>query len=218
MSAVPHKDPRGRRLPVGYDRAAPLTPIDLETHKQLVDAHRIMSGRCRGYVYSWWKGKLHRRRYVVPRDPRTPAQRRSRGAFGKASKAWSENQPLTQAQRDAWYAAAGNIKSKPRLGTSGFLNAQQHFVGSNALKQRWGLPLLLEPPKGGKKNVECGMQKTEAAPEVSLPQRLKPTSSDRHRTAPRPTPDQHRTHTGPARATPGGPPPCESPFKWPIKG
>ena len=154
MSTVPHKDPRGRRRPVGYDRAAPLTPIDLETHKQLLGAHQIMSGRCRGYVYSWRKGKLHWRRHVIPADPRTPAQRRSREAFGKASKAWSQNQPLTQAQRDAWYAAAAKIKSKPRLGTSGFLAAQQHFVGSHALKERWNLPVLLEPPTGERQRAE----------------------------------------------------------------
>jgi hypothetical protein len=101
LSAVLHKDPRGRRLPVGYDRADPLKPIDLETHTQLLDARKIMSGRCRGYVYWWRKGKLHQRRYVIPRDPHTPTQQRSRAAFRNASKAWSENQPLTQAQREA---------------------------------------------------------------------------------------------------------------------
>ena len=128
--AVPHKDRRGRRRPVGYDRAATLKPIDLKTHTQLLDEHKIMSGRCRGYFYSWWKGKLRRRRYVVPRDPRTPAQRRSRGAVCKASKAWSENQPLTRAQRDAWYAAAAKIEFRARLYTSGFRTAQQHFAGA----------------------------------------------------------------------------------------
>lgn len=50
MSAVLHKDPRGRRLSVGYDRAAPLQPIDLEAHIQLLGDHRPMSGRQRGYV------------------------------------------------------------------------------------------------------------------------------------------------------------------------
>jgi hypothetical protein len=140
--------------------------------KQLLDAHKIMSGRCGSYVYSWWKGKLHRRRYVVPRDPRTPAQRRSRGAFGKAAKAWSENVPLTEAQRHAWYATAAKIKSSFRLGLSGFRTAQQHFVGSNALKQRWGLPLLLEPPTGRRQKAQARRQNTEFSAQVQQPQRL----------------------------------------------
>ena len=154
MPAVRRKDPRGRRRPVGYDRAAPLQPIDLEAHKKLLDERKIMSGRSRGHVYWWHNGRLHWRRYVIPRDPRTVTQRRSRAAFGKASRAWSENQPLTQAQRDAWYAEAAKIKSRPRLWLSGFLTAQQYFVGSNSFKDRWGLPLLLEPPMGGRKNAE----------------------------------------------------------------
>ena len=172
LSADTRKDPRGRRRPLGYDRAAPLKPIDLLTHTQLLDARKIMSGRCRGYVYWWRKGKLHFRRHVVPRDPRTPKQRRSRAAFRKASKAWSQNQPLTHAQRDAWRAFAAKIKSKPRLYTSGFLTAQQHFVGSNAIKERWGLPLLLEPPTGQRKKAECRMQNTESSAQVRQPQRL----------------------------------------------
>ncbi len=116
------------------------------------------------------------------------------------AKAWSQNQPLTEERREDWYAAAAKIKCKPRLYTSGSRTAQQHFVGSNSLKERWGLPLLLEPPKGGRKNVECGMQKTEAAPEASLPQRLKPTSSDRHRSAPRVPPEQHRLASRPTHS------------------
>ena len=46
-----------------------------------------MSGRCGGYVYAWRNGKVQPRRHVIPRDPRTPAQRRSRAAFAKTSKA-----------------------------------------------------------------------------------------------------------------------------------
>jgi hypothetical protein len=155
-----------------------------------------MSGRSGGYVYWWHNGRLHWHRYVVPNDPRTPMQRRSRAAFAVASKAWSENQPLTKEQRDHWSTAAARIKSTPRLGASGFRTAQVHFVGVNSHKERWGLPLLLEPPKGGRKNVECGMQKPEAAPEVSLPQRLKPTSSDRLRVNTGPLPDLHREPKG----------------------
>jgi hypothetical protein len=189
MSAVPRKDPRGRRRPVGYDRTVPLKPIDLKTHTQLLGAHRMMSGRCRGYVYWWRKGRLHWRRYVVPKDPHTLAQRRSRAAFGTASKAWSENNTLTQEQRDAWYAAAAKIKSRPRLGQSGPLTAQQHIVGSNSLKERWGLQLLLEPPTGGRKKAECRMQNTQSSAQVPQPQRVVRPTWEPRRACARPAPD-----------------------------
>ena len=115
---------------MGYDRAAPLNPKDRELHAKLVAEGKPMSGRMGAFVYSYYNGRLHWHRYVVPKDPRTPAQRRSRAAFGKASKAWSENQPLTQEQRDDWYAAAATVKCRPRLTLSGFRTAQQHFVGA----------------------------------------------------------------------------------------
>ncbi len=86
LSAVPHKDPRGRRRPVGYDRAAPLEPIDLEAHKQLLGSHQFMSGRSRGYVYWWHKGKLHKRRYVIPKDPHTPSPAALSGRFRRGLK------------------------------------------------------------------------------------------------------------------------------------
>ena len=187
MSAAPFKDPRGRRRPVGYDRAAALKPIDLEAHKQLLGAHQMMSGRCRGYVYWWRKGKLHKRRYVIPKDPHSPTQQRARATFGTASKTWSENNTLTLQQRDAWHAAAAKIKSHPRLGQSGTLTAQQHIVGSNSLKERWGLPLLLEPPSGAKMKAAGRGQNTETAPEPAQPQALNPTSWDRPRAGKRHT-------------------------------
>jgi hypothetical protein len=56
--------------------------------------------------------------------------------------------PLTEEQRDDWSAAAAEVKCRHRLVAPGFRTAQQHFVGTNSLKARWGLPLLLEPPKG----------------------------------------------------------------------
>ena len=80
-------------------------------------------------------------------------------------------------------------RARDRLVASGFRIAQQHFVGTNSLKESWGLPLLLEPPKGGRMKAECRMQNTEPAPQVPQTLRLKPTSWDRLQTAPRPTPD-----------------------------
>ena len=68
---------------------------------------------------------------------------------------------LTQEKRDAWHAAAAKLQSSPRLGQSGPLTAQQHIVGVNALKERWGLPLLLEPPVG-KSTLQCGLGRFSA--------------------------------------------------------
>ena len=51
MSAVPHKDPRGRRQAVGWHRAAALDPKYLELHAQLISKGKPMSGRIGGYVY-----------------------------------------------------------------------------------------------------------------------------------------------------------------------
>ena len=137
-----------------------------------------MSGRAGGYVYYWAYGRLCWRVHVIPKDPRTVAQRRSRAAFGAASKTWSASQPLTEAQRRAWYAEAAKIRSSPRLGQSGPLTGQQHFVGRNSVKERWGSTLLLEPGHGGRKNAECRMKKAESGPEVLPAQGLARASSD----------------------------------------
>ena len=52
-----HADPRGRRSPVAYDRAAPLDAKDLGLHAKLLAEDKPMSGRMRGFVYSWHKCK-----------------------------------------------------------------------------------------------------------------------------------------------------------------
>lgn len=49
----------------------------------------LRSGRRGQWVYYMRGNKQCRRRYVCPRDPRTPGQLRSRQTFGAASKAWS---------------------------------------------------------------------------------------------------------------------------------
>jgi hypothetical protein len=182
MSAVPHRDPRGRRRPVGWHRAATLEPKYRELHAWLISEGRPLSGRCGGYVYSWFNGRLHWRRYVLPTDPRTPAQQRSQAAFRAASVAWSQYQPLSHAQRDAWRASAAKIKSRPRLGAWGFLTAQQHFVGNNSLKDRWGLPLLLEPREKGMQTDEGRIKKAELRTEARQARRVTRSTSGSRRT------------------------------------
>ena len=151
-----------------------------QLHAQILGERRPVSGRAGRYVYYWAHGRLCWRAYVVPKDPRTAVQRRSRAAFGAASKAWSENRLLTQERRDAWRAAAAKTKSAPRLGQSGRLNAQQAFVKQNSLKERWDLPLLLEPPPGGSKDAEGRRQMPESAAQAQQHQAVAPSRITHH--------------------------------------
>ena len=93
------------------------------------------SGRSGEWVYYMRGRKQCRRRYVVPKDPRTPAQLRVRATFGAASHYWSHTLDISEAQRDAWEAAANKRKSRPRLGQSGPLTGQQYFMAKAC---RWG--------------------------------------------------------------------------------
>ena len=155
-----------------------------QLHQQILGEKRPVSGRAGRYVYYWAYGRLCWRAYVVPKDPRTAVQQRSRAAFGAASKAWSESRLLTPERRHAWRAAAANTKSTPRLGQSGRLNAQQTFVKHNSLKEQWEQPLLLEPSEGGRKKDEGRRQKLESPPPAQQPQRVAP-SRITHHVAPR---------------------------------
>src|ERR1039457_625983 len=95
MSAVPQRDQRDRQRSVPWRGGSILGAKYRQLHAQLVTESKPMSGRCGGYVYYWAYGRLCWRVYVIPKDPRTAPQRRSRAAFGAASEAWSKNQPLT---------------------------------------------------------------------------------------------------------------------------
>jgi hypothetical protein len=151
-----------------------------QLHQQILGEKRPVSGRAGRYVYYWAYGRLCWRAYVVPKDPRTAVQQRSRAAFGAASKAWSESRLLTPERRHAWRAAAANTKSTPRLGQSGRLNAQQTFVKHNSLKEQWEQPLLLEPSEGGRKKDEGRRQKLESPPPAQQPQRVAPSRITHH--------------------------------------
>jgi hypothetical protein len=136
-----------------------------------------MSGLLGEFVYYIHNGEQRWHRYAVPRDPRTAAQQRSRKAFGAAAKAWSQSEPLTEEQRDAWREAAAKIKSSPRLWLWGPLTGQQHFVGCNSVKERHGLALLLEPPGPGRKKEEGRMENAESTPQVQQYQEIEQSIS-----------------------------------------
>ena len=104
------------------------------------------SGRQGDWIYYVRGNRQLRRPYKKPRDPRTPAQLRCRAAFGKAVKAWSQSQGMTQDDQRAWIAVAGKVRSRPRLAQSGPLTGQQYFISVNCPRIREGLPMLLQPP------------------------------------------------------------------------
>jgi len=84
-----------------------------------------------------------RRRYVRPRDPRTPAQLARRDAFEHAARLWAT---LTQEQYRLWRTAAEGRHSAPRLNQSGRLWAYQLFCRINCNLAAIGLPMVVEPP------------------------------------------------------------------------
>ena len=166
---------RSLRKAVRSASSHPLAPLDpelLEAHAKLLAEPKPMSGRSNAFVYYWAYKHLCWRRLVIPKDPRTPPQRASRTAFRTASKAWSQNQPLTEAQRRAWRTEAAKLQSHPRLWQAGTLTPQQHFVGRNAVKDQWGQPLLLDPHDGTRMKDECRMMKAETAAQHSPAQGL----------------------------------------------
>jgi hypothetical protein len=137
------------------------------------------SGRRAEWVFYMFRGKQCRRRYVIPRDPRTPGQLRSRAAFAAASKNWSHSGQLTEKQRLAWNAAGAKIQSHPRLGRSGPLTGQQHYVGRNCASTVIREEMLWEPAKQAekmavvrRKSKGCGGRNTEFTPELPRSQRI----------------------------------------------
>ena len=199
--------PGGRRVVPRHPHPA-LEAWYRQLHAQILGDRRPVSGRAGRYVYYWAYGRLCWRVYVVPKDPRTAVQQRSRAAFGAASKAWSGSRLLTQERRQAWRAAAAKSKSAPRLGQSGHLNPQQAFVKQNSLKERWGLPLLLEPSQEGTTMAECRTRKPESPAQAEQHRRVAPSRITHHASCPpsqvklpqpltRPSSDCFHTATGP---------------------
>ena len=122
----------------------------------------LKSGRQAEWVFYVFHGKQCRRRYVLPCDPRTPRQLRSRAALTAASKSWSHSSQLTEQQRLAWNAAGAKIQSHPRLSQSGPLTGQQHFVGRNCSGSAGREEMLWEPQEGKaeRRRKKCRIQRT----------------------------------------------------------
>jgi hypothetical protein len=87
------------------------------------------SGRHGVWVYYMFRGKQCRRRWIRPRDPRTPLQLQARRVFGTASNLWSVSPLVTEEEQDACYAAGAKMMSRPRLDASGPLTGPQCYIG-----------------------------------------------------------------------------------------
>jgi hypothetical protein len=138
----------------------------------------IKSGRCGDWIWFVRYGKQVCRPYVRPRDPRTPAQLRSRARLSAASRKYGNS--LTEKQRDACIAAGAKLRSRPRLGQSGPLTGQQYSIRKQ---------FALQKAHGN------GMR-TATALQVLQPQKVKPTTWEPRRGASRVSPERRRLDAG----------------------
>jgi hypothetical protein len=85
-----------------------------------------------------------RRPLIIPKDPRTPGQLRSRATLGHIAPRW---RGLTDEQRAAWTAGGRKIRSRPRLGQCGPLTGCQFFTMINCNLASIGLDRVVLPPE-----------------------------------------------------------------------
>src|ERR1035437_3174493 len=83
------------------------------------------------------------RRYVIPINPRTQRQTEVRRHLAEQARRFGE---LTDAQRNAWNAAAATYRSHPRQGQSGPLTGLHLFIRVNCKLALFGLEQLNTPP------------------------------------------------------------------------
>ncbi len=86
---------------------------------------------------------LIRRSWVVPANPRSAEQLVTRSRLATAAQAYDS---LSEAQQDAWIAAAAQEQSKPTLGQSGPLTGLQLYTKINASLAIVGEPVATDPP------------------------------------------------------------------------
>jgi hypothetical protein len=94
-----------------------------------------------------WPGRygLTRRTLVTPRNPRSGKQQVIRQDLATQAAAYDQ---LTDADQEAWIAAAAQIQSKPTLGQSGPLTGLQLFTKVNCARLAiGGTPVLVPPAK-----------------------------------------------------------------------
>jgi hypothetical protein len=93
-------------------------------------------------VFAGRYGLVSRRR-VIPNNPRTERQMEVRLHLAEQARRFGD---LTDAQREAWNAAAATYRSHPRQGQSGPLTGLHLFVRVNCKLALFGLEPLNTPP------------------------------------------------------------------------
>ena len=192
VPAVPQKRQRGRPRTAPYGRNSALGVKELQLHATRRADGSLKSGRRGGYVYYKFHGRQCWRRYVVPKDPRTPLQLRCRTVLGAASKACSESPQLTGEVRAVWHAAAEKVQSRPRLGQSGPLTSQLLFVGLNCAKEQTGREMLWKPPQPNPQSTGTRRQEAESTSQAKQIESVTRSFSSRLRCCGTHTTRQHR--------------------------
>ena len=118
--------PRSASYETTCQTRAPVPPLPFCAPSGRCLDRTLKSGRCGDWIWFVRHGKLVRRLYVRPHDPRTPAQLRSRARLSAASEKYSHS--LTEKQHNACIAAGAKLRSRPRLGQSGPLTGQQYSI------------------------------------------------------------------------------------------
>jgi hypothetical protein len=83
------------------------------------------------------------RQYVIPKDPKTPAQMRIRSNLAHIAPRW---RALEQEQREAWALAGQDAETQRRLGRSVPLTGCQFFLKINCSRAALGLGQFVTPP------------------------------------------------------------------------
>lgn len=102
-----------------------------------------LRGKINGTVHSRNRAGAYMRNLVIPTNPQTAAQMAVRSRLGGNSSAW---RGLTQAQRDAWNAAAVNFPSINVFGDSRILSGNSLYIGLNNNLANAGAAGILVPP------------------------------------------------------------------------
>jgi hypothetical protein len=103
-----------------------------------------MAGKISGNVYSRNKGGAYSRTWVKPVNPQSSAQLGVRNFLTSLSQAW---RGLTQANRDAWSAAAENFKRINRMADTIKLTGNALYVSLNKNLADIGVSAITTPPQ-----------------------------------------------------------------------
>ncbi|MEI7937341.1 MAG: hypothetical protein WCK27_11685 [Verrucomicrobiota bacterium] len=199
VPAVRQKKQRRKRGIAPTGGMVPLSSKELKQHARLLAQGKPLSGRSGPFVYYMRNGRLCWRRYVVPEDPSTARQRRSRAAFRAASRTWSQGGPLTDKQRDAWYADGAKRQSRSRLAQSGPLTGQQNYIGRNSTRKQRDYQLLSRPPQRGQEKANPKRLKSELSVQVPKSQPITRSTSGPRWVHAVPAPSMRRGASGNAK-------------------